>query len=59
MTLGLFFWAGIAFQTFGLDGTTPSRSAFITSLATPLVPVVYFLRRIPPLHLPLSPAAAS
>ncbi len=43
LMLGLFFWAGIAFQTFGLDGTTPSRSAFITSLATPLVPMVYFL----------------
>ena len=43
VVLGLLFWAGIAFQTFGLDGTTPSRNAFITSLATPLVPVVYFL----------------
>jgi len=49
LVLGLLFWAGIAFQTFGLDGTTPSRSAFLTSLATPLVPVVYFLvyRRAP------------
>lgn len=43
MILGLLFWGGIAFQTFGLEGTTPSRSAFITSLATPLVPVVFFL----------------
>ena len=24
MMLGLFFWGGMAFQTFGLDGTTPS-----------------------------------
>lgn len=49
VVLGLFFWGGYAFQTFGLDGTTPSRSAFITSLGTPLVPVVYFLvyRRAP------------
>jgi drug/metabolite transporter (DMT)-like permease len=52
LVLGLFFWAGFAFQTFGLNGTTPSRSAFITSLGTPLVPVLYFLvyRRAP--HLP-------
>lgn len=49
LVLGLLFWGGMAFQTFGLDGTTPSRSAFITSLATPLVPVVFFLvyRRAP------------
>lgn len=43
LMLGLLFWGGFAFQTFGLDGTSPSRSAFITSLSTPLVPVVSFL----------------
>jgi drug/metabolite transporter (DMT)-like permease len=47
--LGLLFWGGFAFQTFGLTYTLASRSAFITSLATPLVPIVYFLahRRLP------------
>ena len=38
--LGLLFWVGFAFQTAGLHYTTPSRSAFITILSTPLVPLV-------------------
>jgi drug/metabolite transporter (DMT)-like permease len=41
--LGLLFWAGFVFQTFGLQYTTSSRSAFITGLSTPLVPVAYFM----------------
>ncbi|MGH7527458.1 MAG: DMT family transporter [Gemmatimonadales bacterium] len=41
--LGVLFWSGFAFQTFGLRHTTPSRSAFITILSTPLVPVVHYL----------------
>jgi drug/metabolite transporter (DMT)-like permease len=41
--LGLLFWGGFVFQTTGLAYTTPSRSAFITSLSTPLVPVIFFL----------------
>jgi drug/metabolite transporter (DMT)-like permease len=50
LLLGLLFWGGFAFQTSGLAETTPSRSAFITSLSTPLVPVVSFLvhRSVPP-----------
>ena len=40
VVLGLLFWGGIALQTTGLQETTPSRSAFITSLTAPLVPVV-------------------
>lgn len=40
LVLGLVFWGGIALQTTGLTETTPSRSAFITSLAAPLVPLV-------------------
>ncbi|MBL8921923.1 MAG: DMT family transporter [Myxococcaceae bacterium] len=36
--LGLVLFAGYAFQTFGLDDTTPSRSAFITGLAVIGVP---------------------
>jgi drug/metabolite transporter (DMT)-like permease len=49
VVLGLLFWGGFAFQTFGLAETTPSRSAFITSLSTPLVPLVsFFLHRSVP-----------
>jgi drug/metabolite transporter (DMT)-like permease len=49
LALGFFFWVGFVFQTAGLEHTTPSRSAFITGLCTPLVPVVGFLvhRRVP------------
>ncbi|HEX5385887.1 MAG TPA: DMT family transporter [Gemmatimonadales bacterium] len=43
LVLGLFFWGGFVFQTVGLEYTTPSRSAFITGLSTPLVPVAEFL----------------
>jgi len=43
IVLGLLFWAGFVFQTVGIQYTTPSRSAFITSLCTPLVPVAFFL----------------
>jgi drug/metabolite transporter (DMT)-like permease len=38
--LGLLFWGGFVFQTIGIVHTTPSRSAFITALSTPLVPLV-------------------
>ena len=43
LLLGLLFGGGFAFQTIGLRFTTPSRSAFITILSTPLVPVVQYL----------------
>ncbi|HEU4829509.1 MAG TPA: DMT family transporter, partial [Gemmatimonadales bacterium] len=43
LVFGLLFWGGIALQTTGLADTTPSRSAFITSLAAPLVPLVGWL----------------
>lgn len=43
LVLGVLFWGGFAFQVSGLAETTPSRSAFITSLSTPLVPVVSFV----------------
>ena len=53
VVLGLLFWGGFAYQTFGLAETTPSRSAFITSLSTPLVPLVTFLvhRSVPRAHI--------
>lgn len=41
--LGLLFWGGFVFQTLGIQGTTASRSAFITALSTPLVPLVAWL----------------
>jgi drug/metabolite transporter (DMT)-like permease len=52
VVLGLLFWGGFAFQVSGLVDTTPSRSAFITSLSTPLVPIVSFFvhRTLPPSH---------
>lgn len=38
--LGLVLFAGYAFQTFGLEDTTPSRSAFITGLSVIGVPFI-------------------
>jgi drug/metabolite transporter (DMT)-like permease len=47
--LGLFLFAGFAFQTVGLKDTTPSRSAFITGMYVLLVPAVMLalFRRVP------------
>ena len=47
--LGLFLFLGFIFQTWGLVTTTPSRSAFITSLFVVFVPLVQWglLRRRP------------
>jgi drug/metabolite transporter (DMT)-like permease len=42
LVLGGLFWAGFVLQTMGLESTTPSRSAFLTILSTPLVPVLQF-----------------
>jgi len=42
LILGFLFWAGFVFQTVGLQYTTPSRSAFLTILSTPIVPLVQF-----------------
>lgn len=36
---GLFLFAGYAFQTVGLKYTTASKSAFLTSLSVPMVPL--------------------
>jgi drug/metabolite transporter (DMT)-like permease len=40
LALGALFSTGFAFQTAGLELTTPSRSAFITSLSSALTPAV-------------------
>lgn len=47
--VGLFLFLGYAFQTTGLQLTTPSKSAFITGLAVVLVPLIVAVtgRRIP------------
>ena len=44
---GIFLFAGYAFQNYGLILTSPSRSAFITSVSVILVPLiqVFFLKR--------------
>ncbi|MBA2339512.1 MAG: DMT family transporter [Pyrinomonadaceae bacterium] len=42
-TLGLLISTGIALQAAGQIYTTPSKSAFITGLTTPLVPFVAFM----------------
>ncbi len=42
LLLSVLLVGGFIFQTVGLRGTTPSRSAFITSLAVVLVPVLGF-----------------
>jgi drug/metabolite transporter (DMT)-like permease len=46
---GLFLFAGYAFQTIGLQFTTASKSAFLTSLSVPMVPLAASLvyRRVP------------
>ncbi len=43
VTLGLLFGVSFSGQAFGLVFTSPSKSAFITGLTTPLVPFVAFL----------------
>lgn len=40
--LGVFFGAGFLFQTYGLDYTTVSKSAFITGITVPLTPFVFW-----------------
>ena len=47
--IGFFLFAGFAFQTVGLHYTTPTKSAFITALSVPLVPLllVFVLRHRP------------
>lgn len=46
---GLFLFAGFAFQTIALQFTTASKSAFLTSLSVPMVPLAASLvyRRVP------------
>ena len=59
--LGLLFWGGFVFQTIGIAHTTPSRSAFITALSIPLVPLVAWaaMRQRPHLAILLGIVCAS
>ena len=43
LVLGIFLFAGYAFQTWGLTFTTPSKSAFITGFSVILVPLISLL----------------
>jgi drug/metabolite transporter (DMT)-like permease len=43
VTVGIFLYLGYAFQTSGLNLTTPSKSAFLTGTSTVLVPLVLVL----------------
>lgn len=43
---GFTLFAGYAFQNYGLMETTPSKSAFITSVSVIMVPIILFLFRI-------------
>ncbi len=47
--IGFFLFAGFTLQTIGLHHTTPTKSAFITALSVPLVPLllVFVLRHRP------------
>ena len=40
LVVGFLLFAGFVFQTIGLQHTTPTKSAFITSLSVPLVPLI-------------------
>jgi drug/metabolite transporter (DMT)-like permease len=40
MAAGVFLFAGYAFQTAGLRFTTPAKSAFLTGLSVPMVPLL-------------------
>jgi drug/metabolite transporter (DMT)-like permease len=46
LVCGFVLFAGYAFQNYGLMQTTPSKSAFITSVSVIMVPVILFLFRI-------------
>jgi drug/metabolite transporter (DMT)-like permease len=52
MFIGLFLFAGYAFQTVGLQYTSASNSGFITSMSVVLVPIMtaIILRRVPTLY---------
>tara|TARA_B100001094_G_scaffold161172_1_gene155905 strand:- start:3365 stop:4231 length:867 start_codon:yes stop_codon:yes gene_type:complete len=46
LVCGFVLFAGYAFQNYGLMQTTPSKSAFITSVSVIMVPIILFIFRI-------------
>ncbi|UOF90186.1 DMT family transporter [Fodinisporobacter ferrooxydans] len=48
--LGIWLFAGYAFQTFGLLYTTPAKAGFITGLSVVLVPILSFWILRQPIH---------
>jgi len=48
---GICLYVGYAFQNYGLMQTTPSKSAFITSVSVILVPIILVMFRIKSVHL--------
>lgn len=61
LLIGLFLFAGYAFQTFGLQFTTASNAGFITGLSVVLVPIlsIFITRKPPTLFAALGVAAAT
>ena len=55
LVCGICLYVGYAFQNFGLMETTPSKSAFITSVSVILVPVMLVLFRIKKVQLQIPP----
>jgi len=51
LVCGFCLYVGYAFQNYGLIETTPSKSAFITSVSVILVPIVLVVFRIKSVHL--------
>lgn len=47
--MGTFLFAAYSFQTFGLEGTTPGKNAFLTAVYCVIVPFLYWIitRRAP------------
>ena len=51
LVCGICLYIGYAFQNYGLMQTTPSKSAFITSVSVILVPIILVVFRIKSVHL--------
>lgn len=43
LLLGTFLFLGFAFQTFGIEHTTPSKNAFLTSTYVVMAPFIYWI----------------
>ena len=50
---GLCLYVGYTFQNYGLISTTPSKSAFITSVSVIMVPILLVVFKLKKVHLPI------